>query len=259
MTAREVAAILEEWAPLSIQESWDNAGFCIGLPQTEVTGVLLCLDLSMQVIDEALSMGANMIISHHPLIFQGIKQICGQNELARMVAKAIRHDLVVYAAHTNADKAMSGVSGQMADLLGLEDREILLPDPASPTGLGIIGNLSKPQETKQFLLMIKQVFKLSCLRTGPLHSPQVHRIALCGGSGAKLISHAQKRGADIFLSGDISYHHFFPGEGPMIIADMGHYESETGIIQRFVQVLSEKKPTFVVYTTQCSANPVHYF
>ncbi|MCL2502809.1 MAG: Nif3-like dinuclear metal center hexameric protein [Bacteroidales bacterium] len=263
MTAREVAAVLEAWAPLSIQESWDNAGFCIGLPQTEVKGVLLCLDVNLAVVEEALQVGANMIISHHPLIFQGLKQICGQNELARVVAKAIQHDLVLYAAHTNADKVSSGVSGQMADLLGLVEQEILRPDEqadaASPIGLGIIGNLSGPEEVRSFLLRVKQCFALSCLRTGPLHTAQIRRVAVCGGSGSSLIAQAQKRGADIFLSGDISYHHFFPGEGPMIVADMGHYESEIGIIGRFVQVLSEKNLTFAVHTTRHSANPVHYF
>jgi len=263
MTALEVAAVLEDWAPLSIQESWDNAGFCIGLPQTEVKGVLLCLDVTPAVIDEALSLGANMIISHHPLIFQGLKQICGQNELALMVAKAIQHNLVLYAAHTNADKVFSGVSGQMADVLGLIEQEIHQPEDQpeliSSVGLGIIGNLPEPEESRSFLLRVKQCFKLSCLRTGPLHTSLIRRVAVCGGSGTPLIAQAQKRGADIFLSGDISYHHFFPGDGHTIIADMGHYESEIGIINRFVQVLSEKNLTFAVYTTQCCANPVYYF
>jgi len=262
MTAREVAAVLEAWAPLSIQESWDNAGFCLGLPQTEVKGVLLCLDLSLAVVEEALQVGANMIISHHPLIFQGLKQICGQNETARIVAKAMQHDLVVYAAHTNADKVFSGVSGQMAALLGLKEQEILQPDEASSAstiGLGIIGNLPQPEETRSFLLRVKQCFALSCLRTGPLHTTLISKVAVCGGNGSALIAQAHKRGADIFLSGDIGYHHFFSGETPMIVADMGHYESEIGIIDRFVQVLSEKNLTFAVYRTQHSANPVHYF
>jgi len=263
MSAQEVADVLEAWAPLSIQEPWDNAGFCIGLPQTEVNGVLLCLDISMEVIEEALSIGANMIISHHPLIFQGLKQICGQNEPARIVAKAIQHDLVVYAAHTNADKVFSGVSGQMADLLGLEERQILRADNRTdmdaPVGLGIVGNLPQPEESRNFLLRVKQCFKLSSLRTGPLHASIIRKVAVCGGSGAPLIVQAQKCGADIFLSGDISYHHFFPGDGSMIVADMGHFESEIGIIDRIVQVLLEKKPTFAVRTARCNINPVHYF
>ena len=263
MTALEVAAILEAWAPLSTQESWDNSGFCVGLPQTEVKGVLLCLDVTPAVIEEALLVGANMIISHHPLIFQGLKQICGQNELTQMVAKAIQHGLVLYAAHTNADKVFSGVSGQMADLLGLEEQEVLLPDEQTgatlSTGLGITGNLPESEDTRSFLLKVKKCFKLNCLRVGPLHTPLIRRVAVCGGSGAALIGQAQKWGADIFLSGDIRYHHFFPEYGPMIIADMGHYESEIGIIERFVQVLSKKNLTFAVYTAQRGTNPVHYF
>lgn len=263
MTAREVAAIIESWAPLSIQEAWDNAGFCVGRPQTQVTGVLLCLDVTPAVIEEALLLGANLIISHHPLIFQGVKQLCEQNEVMRMVAKAIKNDLVVYSAHTNADKVATGVSGLMAERLGLKETEVLRVDmqnaTENQTGLGIVGTLCEPQEVRSFLQRVKEVFNLSCLRVGPLSKEVIRKVAVCGGSGSSLISKAMEVSADIFLSGDISYHHFFSTEGEMVIADMGHFESEIEIIRKFAQLLLEKNLTFAISITKNQTNPINYF
>jgi len=265
MTAREVAAMIEAWAPLSIQETWDNAGFCVGLPQTPVRGVLLCLDVTPQVIEESLDLGANMIISHHPLIFHGFKQLCGQDKVARMVAWAIKSDLVIYSSHTNADKVASGVSGVMAEALGLQHVAVLDPDEqhhtGSVVGLGLVGDLPAPQETYSFLQMVKRVFCLSSLRVSAEFVPTVHRVAVCGGSGSPLIPQAWERGADIFLSGDIGYHHFFSldkKEKKMMIADIGHYESEIGIVQKFARMLSEKNVNFAIHTTKCNTNPIQY-
>jgi len=263
MTAREVAAMIEAWAPLSIQEPWDNAGFCVGWPQTQVKGVLLCLDVTRTVVEEALSLGVNMIISHHPLIFQGLKQLCEQSEVAKIVSKAIRHDVVIYSAHTNADKVTTGVSRVLADKLGLQNIEILKPDNESVTdisaGLGMVGDLDSPQDVHTFFDKVKQLFQLPCLRVGPICMPVIQRVAVCGGSGSSLIPVAMERRADVFLSGDISYHHYFSTEGKMMIADMGHYESEIGIIHKLAHVLSEKNLTFAVHTTKNSTNPIHYF
>ena len=273
-TAREVAEIIELWAPLSIQESWDNAGFCTGLPQTQVKGVLLCLDVTHDVIEEALALGTNMIISHHPLIFHGLKQLCGQDEVAKMIIKALKHDLVIYSSHTNADKVEVGVSGLMAKMLDLQDVKILNPDShhtpvtsnvtsvsavATPVGLGMVGNLPSPQETHSFLQTVKQIFKIPCLRVSPLTVQTIRRVAVCGGSGSSLIGQARERGADIYLSGDFSYHHFFPTSGEMMIADVGHYESEIGIVYQLAHLLSKKNLTFAVSITKHNTNPIHYF
>jgi dinuclear metal center YbgI/SA1388 family protein len=263
MTAREVAAIVESWAPLSIQEAWDNAGFCVGLPQTQVSGVLLSLDVTPSVIDEAIALGANLIISHHPLIFGGIKQLCEQDEVARMVATAIRSDLVIYSSHTNADKVTTGVSGIMANMIGLVEVEVLSPDNYAAleetVGLGIVGNLHPPQEVRQFLHGVKRIFGLSSLRVGPLTVPVIRRVAVCGGSGSSVISKALESKADIFLSADMKYHDFFLLLGEMVIADMGHYESEIGIIHKMAQLLLEKNLTFAVSITKNNTNPINYF
>jgi dinuclear metal center YbgI/SA1388 family protein len=254
MTAREVAEIVEAWAPLSIQESWDNGGFCVGSPQTCVTGVLLCLDVTPLIIEEALALGANMIISHHPTILHGLKQICEQNESARIVASAIKNSLVIYSAHTNADKVATGVSGVMADMLHLHDLEVLNPD-----GFGMVGNLRKPQEVFAFLQTVKQIFHLSYLRVSRMSIPMIRRAAVCGGSGSSVIPQALASGADIFLSGEFGYHHFFSTEGKMMIADIGHYESEIGITLKLAHLLSEKNLIFAVHITKNSTNPIHYF
>jgi len=269
MTAREVAAIIESWMPLSIQEAWDNSGFCVGLPQTQVRGVLLCLDVTSSVLEEAMAVGANLIVSHHPLIFHGVKQLCGQNEVARIVATAIKQDLVIYSAHTNADKVATGVSGVIAQMLGLQDLETLSPEaPATSSevsatslqvGLGMVGNLPAPLEVHLFLSEVKRLFNLPCLRVSSFSIPFIRRVALCGGSGSSLISKALDASADIFLSGDISYHHFFSTEGKMMIADIGHYESEIGIIHKLEQLLSEKNLTFAVSIAKNNTNPIYYF
>jgi len=254
MTAREVAAMIESWAPLSMQESWDNAGFCVGSPDTKVKGVLLCLDVTNVIIQEALDVGANMIISHHPLIFQGLKQLCEQNEVARIVTAAIKSDLVIYAAHTNADKVATGVSGMMAEMLDLQNIEVLNPD-----GFGIVGNLLYTQEVHSFLKQVKQIFKTPCLRISQISASMIQRVAVCGGSGAALIPQAIERGADIFISGEFGYHHFFSTNGKMMIADIGHYESEIAITQKLAHLLSEKNVNFAVHITKNSTNSIHYF
>ena len=263
MTAQEVAAIIEAWAPLSIQEEWDNTGFCVGSPQACVKGVITCLDVTPSVMEEAIALGANMIISHHPLIYNELKQLCEQDEVARMVAMAIRNNLVVYSAHTNADKAVAGVSWLMADVLNLQDIEILNPDKQSeskaPCGMGIIGNLPVPQEVHPFLKTVVQKFSLFCIKTSRITVPVIRRVAACGGSGSALIPKALERGADIFLSGDISYHHFSCADGKMIIADIGHYESEIGIVSKLTQLLSKKNLNFAVSISKNSSNPINYF
>jgi len=260
MKACEVAAVIEAFAPPAWQEAWDNSGFCVGAVQTSVKGVLLCLDLTNEVLDEALSLGANMIVSHHPLIFQGLKQLCEQNETARLVAKALRHELVIYACHTNLDKAPEGVSKVLASTIGLENTRALRPESTEPfsEGLGIVGDLPQPEALPAFLQRLKQALGLPYIRTSPHIFSQIQRVGICGGGAASLMPDALRAGVDIFLGGDFRYHDFFPQDPPMMIADIGHYESEIGIIDRLFHILSEKKPNFAVYITQINTNPIHY-
>lgn len=262
MKAGDIAASLEAFAPLALQEPWDNAGFCIGHPGQPVHGVMLGLDCTEQLLDEALERGADMIVTHHPLIFKGIRQIDPTDPTGRLVYRAVRHGLAVYAAHTNADKVCGGVSGRMADLLELESRRILEPDARAadgePAGLGMVGVLPRPMEPADFVALVKERFGLRSVRTSFLPSGPVSRVAICGGSGAGLIGAALAAGADAYVTGDISYHHFFCPEN-LLLMDIGHFESEYGIVGRFFEILRENFPNFAVHISERENNPVNYY
>ena len=253
MKARQVADIIEEFAPLGIQESWDNAGFCIGSPEAEVTGIMVGFDCTPALIDEALACGCNMIVTHHPLIFRGVKKINPDTFPGSAIVSAIKHDMVVYSAHTNADKTDGGVSWIMAAKLGLKDIE-----PLGEDGLGTIGLLPEAMDSKAFIEFVKKTFSLSLVRCSkPLQTP-VRRVAMCGGAGGSLIEEAEAKGADAYLCGDLSYHSFFTDAGFMLL-DVGHYESEIDIVDKLFGLLSEKIHTFAVRRTQNNNNPVYYY
>ena len=253
MKARQVADIIESFAPLDTQESWDNAGFCIGSPSAEVKGVMVGFDCTPALIDEAVAAGCNMIVTHHPLIFKGVKKIDPESFTGAAIVSAIKHDMVVYAAHTNADKAADGVSWLMAGKLGLQDVQ-----PLGEDGLGVVGNLPRAVDSKTFIDMVKKAFCLPFVRCSkPLPTP-VRRVAMCGGAGGSMIEEAQAAGADAYLCGDISYHNFFTAAGFMLL-DVGHYDSDIDIVEKLFGLLSEKIQTFAVRRTQNNNNPVYYY
>ena len=258
MKARDIIKAIEEFAPLSIQEGWDNSGLCVGSPEDEVSSVLLGLDCTEKLIDEAIECGADMIVTHHPLIFSGLKKISPEDQTGSAVIKAIKAGICIYAAHTNADKVIAGVSGAMAARLGLEDVRILDED-AEGTGLGVVGNLPAPISAEDAIALVKERFSLKVLKcSAPANGP-VSRIAMCGGSGGSLIGKAKKSGAQLYISGDISYHNFFTPEDFMIM-DIGHYESEIEIVDILFSLIKKNFPTFAVRITQnINSNPIYYF
>ena len=170
MKIKDIVCALGQFAPLPLQDSYDNAGLQVGLTEAEVTGALLCLDVTEAVIDEAIALGYNLIISHHPLIFRGVKSLTGANYIERCIMKAIKHDIVVYSAHTNLDNAINGVSFKMAEKIGLQDITFLEPkmDGDVPAGAGVVGLLSKPKQDVDFLQCIKQRFRVECVRHSAL-------------------------------------------------------------------------------------------
>lgn len=253
MKARQVADIIEEFAPLCIQESWDNAGFCIGSPEAEVKGIMVGFDCTPALIEEAAASGCNMIVTHHPLIFKGVRKINPDTFLGSAIVSAIKHDMVVYSAHTNADKAADGVSWIMAAKLGLTGIE-----PLGEDGLGTIGVLPEAMDCKAFIEKVKKTFNLPVVRCSrPLEKP-VRRVAMCGGAGGSLIEEAEAKGADAYLCGDLSYHCFFT-DADFMLLDVGHYESEIDIVDKLFGLLSEKIHTFAVRKTQNNNNPVYYY
>ena len=258
MKVRDIIAVIEEFAPLSIQEGWDNSGLCVGSPDDEVTSALFALDCTEELVDEAVACGADMIITHHPLIFSGLKKISPDDQVGAAVIKAIKNGIAIYAAHTNADKVIAGVSGAMAAKLGLADVRILSED-GEGTGLGVVGDLTKPLTADEAVALVKEKFGLKMLKASRPLDTMISRVAMCGGSGSSLIGAARRSGAQLYISGDISYHNFFAPEGFMIM-DIGHYESEIEIVNILFSLIMKKFPTFAVRITQnINSNPIYYF
>ncbi len=255
---KDVTEVIEAFAPLSLQEKWDNSGLCVGSPDAEVSSVLLGLDCTEELVDEAVACGADMIVTHHPLIFSGLKRISPEDQVGAAVIKAVKAGISIYAAHTSADKVISGVSGAMAARLGLADVEILDED-GEGTGLGVVGNLPQPISSEEALELVKKAFNLKALRCSRSLEGNISRIAMCGGSGGSLIAAARRSGAQLYISGDISYHNFFTPEDFMIM-DIGHYESEIEIVDILFSLLRKNFPTFAVRITQnIYSNPIFYY
>lgn len=255
---RDVVKVLEEFAPLSLQEKWDNSGLCIGTMDAPVSSVLFGLDCSPELVDEAIACGADMIVTHHPLIFSGLKRISPDDQVGAAVIKAVSAGIAVYAAHTSADKVIAGVSGAMARRLGLKDVRILDED-GEGTGLGVIGDLPAPVSAEDAIALVKERFSLRMVRASKPVEGCVCRVAMCGGSGASLIGKAIAEGAQLYLCGDISYHHFFTPKGFMVM-DVGHYESEIDIVGILFSLIRKNFPTFAVRITEnIYSNPIFYF
>ena len=363
MQISEIISFLESVAHPSLQENYDNAGLITGNPGWECTGIICCLDSTEEVIAEAINKKANLVIAHHPIIFGGLKKINGKNYVERTVIDAIRHDIAIYAIHTNLDNVIEGVSGKMAERIGLRNRTVLLPkektlkklfvfvpiahadavrnavfaagggeignysecsfnmegtgtfkagSSAQPfvgevdkqhqeqeikveiifhqhlenrilqavkavhpyeemaydivplanqhagTGSGLIGELETPMEETAFLAHLKQVFGLKVIRHTRLQKKPVKRVAVCGGAGSFLINNALRAGADFYITGDIKYHEFFDADNRMVVADIGHYESEQFTIELLQELLEQKFPNFAVLKTGIITNPVYY-
>ncbi len=363
MKVKDITSIIEEFAPLSHQESYDNSGLIVGNYNDEVTGVLICLDCIEEVLDEAIVKNCNMIVSHHPIVFSGLKQLNGKNYIERTVVKAIKNNLVIYAAHTNLDNVKNGVSFKIADKIGVKNCQVLQPkknllskivtycpvekadevrvamfnagagnignydecsynlegmgtykggagtNPYAGTtgqahkeqetrietiipnhkvnavirdlisahpyeevaydvyklenkhpnvGSGIIGELEELEGEIDFLNRLKKDLNTDCIRFTNLRGKQVKKVAICGGSGSFLLDDAIACGADVFVTADYKYHQFFDADNQIIIADVGHYESEQHTSELIYEILNEKIPNFAVRLTEKNTNPVNY-
>ncbi|OJW83459.1 MAG: Nif3-like dinuclear metal center hexameric protein [Bacteroidetes bacterium 46-16] len=365
MKVKDIIRAIEEAAPPIYQESYDNAGLQVGNPEAEVTAVLISLDVTEAIVDEAIERGCNMIVAHHPVIFFGIKRLSGRSYVERVVMKAIKNDISIYAAHTNLDNMRHGVNAKIAERLGLGDTAILAPvkdslrklytyvpvdaadsvrealfaagagqvglysecsfnmegmgsfrpsKDAAPAignaggareqvnelkievllpkhlegrvldalvkahpyeevayelvnllnvnqdiGAGMTGNLPEPMEEADFLVLLKGQMGADCIRHTELSGKKVQKVAICGGAGSFLLRDAIAAGADFFVTGDFKYHQFFDAEGKIVIADIGHYESEQFTKEIFEAILKKKFPNFATLLSNLSTNPVKYF
>lgn len=253
----DIASAIEKFAPKSLQESYDNAGLQVGNPDAAVNAVLLSLDVTEDVLKEAMERECNMIVSHHPLIFKGLKNLTGSSQTQRIVIEALRKDIAVYSAHTNLDSVWDGVSHEIARRLSLKDITVLEPNPEYPeAGLGVVGDI-KPLPKIEFLRKLKDTFKVSALKYSA-QSPGVvvRRVAVCGGSGASLINSAIRAKADILVTGDIKYHDFTSYGSEIILADIGHYESELCSREILARVIRDNFSDLIIYFSDSETNPI---
>jgi len=262
-SCREVTEFLESIAPLRLQESYDNSGLLVGHFDQIIRGVMVCLDCTEEVLDEALSKGCNMVVSHHPAIFYGVKKITGSNMTERIIEKAIKNDLILYAIHTNLDNTLSnGVNEQIAKKLGLMiDGPLrgLIGNPNPMLGAGLVGYFEQPMTEKEFLKKVKDAMKASLIRHTTLINKTIQKVAVCGGSGSFLTDDAKKAGVQALVTADLKYHQFFDAEGQLLVCDIGHYESEQYTIELIQSLISGNFPTFAAHCTEINTNPVQYF
>lgn len=258
MKISEVIHKLEEIYPIEYQETYDNCGIQVGNINQPLTSILLTTDVTENTISEAINLKANLIISHHPLIFHGIKHLTGHNYIERVLIEAIKHNIVIYAVHTNIDKILNGVSFEMAQKLQLQNIEFLHPMNDGKVGLGCIGSLSEPKNEIEFLTKIKSVFNTPMIKCSNLLNRNIKQVAMCGGSGAEFIKDAIKSNADIYITSDIKYHDFFLAENKIVIADIGHFESEQYTKYIFRKQLIDFFPNFALHIAKSDIPPIMY-
>ena len=255
MLLQEIIDIIESVAPRRQQEAWDNSGLQVGDGNREIHSVLLTVDVSEAVVAEAIKEGCDMILSHHPLLFHGLKQVTGATPQERCVAEAIRNGIAIYSSHTSMDKALRGVSGRMAEQLGLQEMRILVPSiEDARVGLGVIGTLPKPMLWSGWLRHVQQVFGADYVRYTEPVRPTISRVALCGGAGAEFLPDAIAAGADTYLSADMKYHDMQAAAGQIMAVDIDHWVSEHFTRDIFAELLQGKVD---VKISQVDASPVH--
>lgn len=260
MQIREIINTLEGFAPLALQEDYDNAGVQIQSVQDEgVSGVLLCLDVTEDAIDEAVRKGCNMIVSHHPLLFRGRKKITPDDYVGRCVIKSIRNGLCLYAAHTNLDNVRGGVNFRMASGIGLRDVDFLLPNNGGTGGSGVIGTLPSPMRSDEFVRLVTRTFRAGVARFNDSVRETISTVALCGGAGSFLIPEAILHRADAFVTGEIGYHGFFGFENDILLVELGHFETEQFTVRLLHDILSASYPSLRIEEVEAVTNPIRYF
>lgn len=363
MKLKEICDLLEQWAPLSYQEEYDNSGLLVGDPEQEIKGLLVSLDCLEEIVEEAIQKKCNLIVSHHPIIFKGLKSLTGQNYIERTLLKAIKNNIALYAIHTNLDNIQTGVNAKIAEKLELINTKVLVPkkkqlkqlityipkthteivkqalfsvgagalgdysecsytvegcgtfkggESSNPhigekqqlttviedrleivfptyleskvvsklksvhpyeevaygvvalnnehfqVGSGMIGELDVGISEKEFLNQLKTKFNANCIRHTALLNRKVKKIAVCGGSGSFLLDSAKKSLADVYVTSDFKYHEFFDAENQILIADIGHYESEQYTKDLIADFLRKNFPKFAVHLSEVNTNPVNY-
>lgn len=251
----DVIKAIEAVAPLRFQDEWDNSGLQVGFAGDEVNGILVCLDITEEIVDEALKKGCSMIVSHHPLLFHSLKQVSDCTYQQRCVAKAIKEGIAIYSAHTSLDNAPGGVNHKIAELIGLKSLEWI--EPKQDSGSGLVGELPEAMEPEQFLEKLKTIFKVEALRYSEPAGKPIRKVALCGGAGAFLMRSAAAKEADCFITGEFHYHDYFESDG-MLLVELGHYQSEQYTQDLLKDILEKALPGIQIKITEIDTNPIRY-
>ena len=264
----QVVDALEHYAPLPLQEGYDNAGLQVGLTEAvEVSGALLCLDVTEAVVDEAIRKGCNLIVSHHPLIFRKLARISDENYVQRTVRKAIKNDIAIVSMHTNMDAAKGGVNFKIAEKLGLRNLRFFGGEKeidGVKGGEGVIGEITDETDAlhadgiaaDDLVLMLRERFQAECVQCNQLLRRPIRKVALCGGAGSFLLDAAIAAGADAFITGEMHYHEFFGHEQEIQICVIGHYQSEQFTSEIFRSIITEKCPGVKCEISEINTNPI---
>ncbi len=262
MKLYDIACAIEAFAPRELQESYDNAGLQCGDPRMEVSRVLICLDITEEVIEEARQRNCQMVVSHHPLLFHGLKVVNPESDyISRILMAAIRYGIGIYSAHTNLDKAQGGINHRLAALLELTDVR-----PMSECG--VLGKLPRSMSAQELLVYLRTKLsagiadatsscilrynrEAACLR--PDASP-INCLALCGGSGSDFIAEAESLSADAYLTGEMHYHSWF-GHPDILLIEAGHFETEQIAPALLADIISEACPDVECLTSNCHHSP----
>ena len=257
MLLKHIIDIIESAAPLRWQEAWDNSGLQIGEGNARIERVLLTTDITEAVVAEALEKHCQLILSHHPLLFHGLKHLTGATPQERIAETAIRHHIAIYSAHTSMDSYLHGVSGRMAQKLGITDYRILVPNASigSQVGLGVIGSLPRPLSPVELVEEVQRAFDAPWIRyTKPQPEKKIQTVALCGGAGAEFLMQAVQQGADAYISADFKYHEMQTFADQIAIIDMDHWVSEHFTREIFAELLQDKVETLI---SEKDASPIY--
>ena len=262
MKIKEVIAALEQFAPLPLQEDYDNAGLQLGLTEAEVSGALLCLDVTEETVAEAVEKGCNLVVSHHPLLFRGLKQIVDADSVQRTVKMAIKNDVTIVSMHTNLDNAVGGVNWKIAEKLGLETGRQGVQGVQGVQGekCGLyVGTFAKPLSANDFISLLKTRMEAQCVMTNELLKREIRKVAICGGAGSFMLDDAIAQGADAFVTGEMHYHEYFGHDQEIQIAVIGHYESEHFTNELFREIIERECKGVRCVMAESQKNPVRYY
>jgi len=264
MKVSEVTEILDKWMPRSIAEDFDNVGLLIGDSNSEVKNILVTLDTTSNVIDEALDKNCNLIISYHPIIFNDLKKVTSDaGYVQKSIIKAVKNNISVYAIHTSLDNHPEGISYFLSKKIGLKNTSTLIPkknpDSKLKLGMGVKGELEKPLEETDFFNLLKEKLNLKYLRHSVKLNKKISKVSIVVGSGSFAIKNSLDSNVDAFITSDLKYHNFFEVDDKALLIDIGHYESENHIKLIIKEFLNKKLPNFTILLSKQNINPVNYY